>query len=350
MTSTATDELGRQSPDGIDLDALQTFLAEAVAGGLAGPLQGRLLTGGRSNPTYELNDGSSFWVLRRPPLGEILQSAHDMSRESRVIEAMATSQVPVATVVASCADDSIIGAPFYVMDKIEGFTLRTAKDTGNLTPAQRAGLADNMVRVLADLHEVDPDDVGLSTFGKPVGYLERQLKRWVRQWDTIKTREAPQLAELAARLEATMPELKYPGIVHGDYKIDNFMLDNADPTNILALLDWEMATLGDTLADVGQMVSFWDEPNGLHNPITAGATAHPGFPSAAEVVEKYATLRGIDVSAINWYVVFADFKLAVILEQIHARHLGGHTVGEGFESIGPMVVPILERALQRPIH
>jgi aminoglycoside phosphotransferase (APT) family kinase protein len=335
------------SPEGLDLSALSTYLRSALEGGLVGPLEARLIAGGRSNPTYELSDGYRSWVLRRPPLGGVLQSTHDMMRESRVLTALHHSAVPVATVVASCPDESVLGAPFYVMDKIEGRTLRTFDDTASLSSDERAALSQSMVDTLVTLHQIDPDEVNLSDFGRPAGYLERQLKRWVRQWDQVATREGQQVSELARRLEKSMPELRFPGIVHGDYKIDNLMLAPDDPSRILALLDWEMATLGDTLADLGQLISFWDEPEGLHNPITAGATAHPGFPLASEIVGVYAAQRKIKVEDIDWYIVFADFKLAVILEQIHSRHVAGHTVGEGFDDIGSMVVPLLDRALER---
>lgn len=326
---------------------LERYLADRIAGGFAGPLTARLIAGGRSNPTYELTDGQRAWILRRPPYGEILQSAHDVSREARVMGALAGTAVPVPTVVAHCEDDSVLGAPFYVMDKLEGRTYRTHEDTATLTPEQRRALTDSMVTTLVALHSIDPADVGLADWGRPEGYLERQVRRWHRQWHSIKTSERPEVDELVERLSASMPELRFPGIVHGDFKIDNLMVDHDEPSKILGLLDWEMSTLGDTLADLGILVSFWDEVGQLHNPITAGATAHEGFPTAAEVVAMYAERRGIAVDDLEWYVVFADFKIAVILEQIHHRHLKGTTVGDWFDDIGDMVGPLLERARDR---
>lgn len=335
------------SPDGIDLDVLTDYLGPRV-GGLNGPLQGTLIAGGRSNPTYELSDRSRAWILRRPPIGKVFAAAHDMSRESRVVSALQESPVPVARVVATCPDASVLGVPFYVMDKIDGRTLRTHADTASLTPEQRNDLSGSLVDLLIQLHSIDPADVGLEDFGRPNGYLERQLARWRRQWEEVSTRAmGGDLHELERRLSSSVPPLRYPGIVHGDYKIDNVMVSRDEPARILALLDWEMATIGDTLADLGQLISFWDEPGERHNPVTAGATAHIGFMSADDVLERYAAGRDVDPSVLEWYVVFADFKLAVILEQIHARHVAGHTVGDWFDDIGDMVEPIIAGALER---
>jgi aminoglycoside phosphotransferase (APT) family kinase protein len=328
----------------LDLGALRQWLAGAVEGQV-GELSARLIAGGRSNPTYELTDGERSWVLRRPPYGHILPSAHDMGREHRVLAALQGTGVPVPRVVGLCRDESVIGASFYVMDKLGGITLRTQQDTARLSPAQRGELADAMVEILVRLHQVDPAAVGLADWGRPQGYLERQLKRWRGQWEASMTRSRPQVEELLRRLSAGVPQSCYPGIVHGDFKVDNLMVDADDPTRVLGVLDWEMSTLGDTLTDLGILCSFWDEDGEFFNPITAGATALPGFPARREVVQKYASARGIDVSDLDWYMVFADFKIAVILEGIHARHLQGHTAGEDFEGVGDMVGPLLERAL-----
>lgn len=310
-------------------------------------LQSRLIAGGRSNPTYELTDGSRFWILRRPPVGHVLPTAHDMSREYRALTALYGTAVPVPRTVGLCDDTDLIGASFYVMDKLDGITLRTAEDTGRLTIVQRQELAQAAVLTLVALHEVDPADVGLADWGRPDGYLERQLKRWQRQWESSATSARPEVDELYARLTASTPDSRFPGIVHGDFKIDNLMVGRDDPTSILGLLDWEMSTLGDTLTDLGILCSFWDHEGEFFNPITAGATAMAGFPTRDEIVDAYASARGIDVTNLDWYLVFADFKIAVILEGIHARHLQGHTAGEDFEGVGAMVGPLLNRALER---
>ena len=336
-----------QSLDEATTARVRTWLADADAGPVGERLESRLIAGGRSNPTYELTDGTRSWILRRPPVGHVLPTAHDMGREYRALTALYGTNVPVPRTVGLCDDTALLGAPFYVMDKLDGITLRTPDDTGRLSPEQRRSLADAAIRTLVALHEVDPAAVGLSDWGRPDGYLERQLKRWLRQWESSATSPRAEVDELHARLTASMPATRFSGIVHGDFKIDNLMVERDDPTRIIGLLDWEMSTLGDTLADLGILCSFWDHQGEFFNPITAGATAMAGFPTRDELVEAYANARGVDVTDIDWYLVFADFKIAVILEGIHARHLQGHTAGEDFEGVGAMVGPLLNRALER---
>jgi aminoglycoside phosphotransferase (APT) family kinase protein len=250
-------------------------------------------------------------------------------------------------VVGLCEDERVLDVPFYVMERIDGRTLRTQDDTADLDQSQRAALTGSLLDTLVALHSVDPAEVGLQDFGRPDGYLARQIGRWARQWASVATRELHEVGELVERLTRSLPVTRHPGIVHGDYKIDNVMVGHDDPTRIVGVLDWEMATLGDTLADLGLLVSFWDEVGGFANPITAGATALPGFPTRDEVVEAYAARRGVDVDGLDWYVVFADLKVAVVLEQIHARHVRGETVGDWFDDVGDMVAPLLDRALER---
>ncbi|MFE4778385.1 phosphotransferase family protein [Streptomyces sp. NPDC056716] len=328
------------------LGALRRWLDANVDGG-AGELSVTPIAGGRSNPTYEVTDGRSFWVLRRPPFGHVLPSAHDMGREFRVQAALRDSGVPVPRLVGLCLDESIVGAPFYVMDRLDGITLRGRDDAARLTPVQRARLADRMVDTLVRLHEVDPGAIGLAGWGRPDGYLERQLRRWSDQWTASRTRPRPQVDTLLRRLTQTLPRDRHPGIVHGDFKLDNMLLDRADPARVLGVLDWEMSTLGDTLSDLGILCSFWDEAGELPNPISAGATALDGFPGRWYVVERYGAARGIDITDLDWYLVFADFKIAVILEGIHARHLQGHTSGARFEGLDAVVDALLDRALAR---
>lgn len=315
-----------------------------------GPVTANLIAGGRSNPTYEVTDGDRSWVLRRPPTGHVLATAHDMGREVRVLTALRDSAVPVPTVVGFCEDDSVIGAPFYVMERLDGITLRTAEDTARLDESQRAAVADALVDTLVALHGIGPGDVGLADWGRPDGFLERQLRRWRAQWHASATRERPQVDRLLDRLADTMPGAGLPGIVHGDFKIDNVMVAREDPTRIIGLLDWEMSTLGDTLTDLGILVSFWDEAGEPLNPITAGATALPGFPTREGVIARYAERRGIDTDDLAWYVVFADVKVAVILEGIHARHAQGHTAGSDFEGLDAAVDQLLQRAVDLADH
>jgi aminoglycoside phosphotransferase (APT) family kinase protein len=331
----------------LDLHALGAYLENFVGPAASGSLAATLIAGGRSNPTYAITDGERHWVLRHPPCGEYVKSGHDMGREVTAMIALQDSKVPVPNVVAFCEDTRVLGVPFYVMDRVDGRTYRTQVDTATLTEAHRAQLASGLVSTLADLHAIDPADVGLQDWGRPDGYLSRQLSRWGRQWTAVATTENPQVAELISRLGASLPITARTGIVHGDFKIDNLMFEKLDPSRILAVLDWEMSTLGDTMADVGLLISFWDEPGELHNPITKGATALPGFPRADDIVNLYAQRLGGDIDHLDWYVVFSDLKIAVILEQIHRRHLAGTTTGDGFDDIGQMVGPLLERALER---
>lgn len=332
--------------EGLDLVALRRWLEQATCVETAGDLSAWLVAGGRSNPTYELSDGSRYCVLRRPPYGHLLPTAHDVGREYRVMSALRGSAVPVPRMTGLCTDPDVIGAPFYVMDKLDGVTLRIQEDTARLTVDQRGQLADAMVETLVALHEVHPDSVGLADWGRAGGYLARQLDRWRRQWEASMTRPRPEVEQVLIRLTAALPQSHCPGIVHGDFKIDNVMVDRDTPTRIIGVLDWEMSTLGDTLTDLGILCSFWDQEGEFFNPITAGATALPGFPTREELVRQYVDARGIEVPDIDWYMVFADFKIAVILEGIHARHLRGHTAGEDFEGIGEMIGPLLGRALE----
>lgn len=344
--SASPDRAGNGVTTSLDLRALTGWLDRTVAGGVAGELTARLVAGGRSNPTYALGDGEREWILRRPPHGLVLPTAHDMGREYRVLTALADTAVPVPATVGICRDADVIGAPFYVMERLDGVTLRTREDTAELSVPQRRALSEAMVTTLAALHDVDPVAVGLGDWGRPDGYLRRQLDRWHRQWEASATRDRPEVTDLLQRLGAAVPDSSPAGIVHGDFKIDNMMVDRADPTRILGVLDWEMSTRGDPLADLGILASFWDQQGEDFNPISAGATALPGFAARDEVVARYAELRGVDVASITWYMVFADVKIAVILEGINARHRQGQTVGEGFEGIGEMVGSLLRRAWQ----
>jgi aminoglycoside phosphotransferase (APT) family kinase protein len=330
---------------GVDLVALRRFIDTADPPGTDGPLTSELISGGKSNLTYRIADGVRTWILRRPPLGLVLATAHDMDRECRMLRALADSPVPVPTVVAQQRTADVLDAPFYLMREVDGVVYRSREQVAALTPEQASRLGGALVDTLAELHTVDYRAVGLKVFGRPEAYLQRQVTRWLRQWDAAHLHDYPQVTELGRRLLRSLPSGGTPGIVHGDYRIDNVMVDRADPGRIVAVLDWEMSTLGDPLADLGILLCYWDEPGRPYNPVTGGLTAVPGFPGHAELVSRYAARRGRDLPDIDWYVVFADFKLAIILEQIHTRHAQGHTVGEGFDRVGEAVRPLLERAL-----
>jgi len=323
-------------PKGLDLLRLRGFLDRARPGLVAGPLSGELIQGGKSNLTYTVTDGATTWVVRRPPLGHVLSTAHDMSREFRVISALAGTRVPVPRTVALCDDPEVVGAPFYVMQFVEGTVYRTAGQAAALGRDRAHALALSLMDVLAHLHSVDPAAVGLADFGRPEGYLERQVRRWRKQLDASRSRELPGMDELHAGLAAGVPADGTAAIVHGDFRLDNAIVGPQD--QIAAVLDWEMATLGDPLADLGLSLVYWGlwlEPvgGGLFGQAPPAGT----LPSAAELAQRYAARRGIDLGALGWYLAFAYFKIAVILEGIHFRHLAGQTVGAGFDQVGEMV-------------
>jgi len=327
-------------------------LAKWMAGaGLAdlGELRGvQLIAGGRSNLTYRLDLDGGQIVLRRPPLGHVLPTAHDMSREYRVLTALQDTAVPVPQPLASCQDTEVVGAPFYLMRYVDGLVLRTMQDGELLTEQQAAELSDLLASMLATIHGVDTAAVGLDTFGRPEGYLARQLSRWQRQWELSNTREMPGYPELVARLTAGLPESAEGTLVHGDFRLDNTLVRLGHPATIAAVVDWEMSTLGDPLADLGLTLSYWADAGEGFPDINVGATvtALPGFYSRAEFADRYAELTGRDVSGIGYYIAFGYFKLAVVLEGIHARFVLGKTVGEGFEREGPAVPVLIARAHQ----
>ena len=299
-------------------------------------------------------------MLRRPPLGHVLPTAHDMSREFRVLSALADTPVPVAPLVAACTDDEVIGAPFYVMEHVPGVVLRTRADTKELTEAQAAGLSRCLADMMAAIHGVDVAAVGLGDLGRGAGYLRRQLDRWQRQWELSATREMPGYAQLVERLTAALPAEGDVTLVHGDFRLDNVLVTLSPRPRITAVVDWEMATLGDPLADLGLTLVYWTEdgeegwltpgpktgsPAGSRG-VSTDATASPGFWTRAEFAAEYARLTGRDVSRIGYYVAFGYFKLAVVLEGIHARYQQGKTVGEGFEQEGFAVPLLIARAHQ----
>jgi aminoglycoside phosphotransferase (APT) family kinase protein len=316
-----------------------------------GPLRGvTLIAGGRSNLTYRLDLDGAQLVLRRPPLGHVLPTAHDMTREYRVLTALQGTQVPVPRPVAICPDTEVIGAPFYLMQYVDGLVLRTPADGAILTPELAGELSELLAQTMATIHGVQIDEVGLTGFGRPDGYIARQLARWQRQWELSVTSERPGYDELVARLAEGLPESSEGTLVHGDFRLDNTLVNLGHPARIAAVVDWEMSTLGDPLADLGLTLSYWadtgDDKGFLDINVSAGITALPGFYSREQFADRYAELTGRDVSGIGYYVAFGYFKLAVILEGIYARYLQGKTVGEGFEREGPAVPVLIARAHQ----
>ncbi len=336
-------------PAGIDLAGVSRFFSESVPGGDA-PLDFELIAGGKSNLTYHVRATDGHWVLRRPPLGHVLPTAHDMAREFRVLSALADTGVPAPRPIALCQDTTFNGAPFYVMEFCEGLIVGEEMPPGfATTPDERRRMSLALVDTLVKLHAVDYNAAGLGDFGRPEGYLERQVRRWAEQWDRSETRPLPAIRELIRRLRAAIPQSPAPTIVHGDYRLGNMILDANDPGRVVAILDWEMATLGDPLSDLGYTLGYWGEPDDPPERVAVAPTTHvtvgPGFLTRAELVAEYARRSGRDVSNIEFYEVHALYKLACIAEGIHARFLKGETVGEGFEGYGERVEAVAALAL-----
>ncbi|MER5256573.1 MULTISPECIES: phosphotransferase family protein [unclassified Streptomyces] len=329
-------------PPGLDLDQLRGHLDRERPGLVGGPLTARLIEGGRSNLTYAVTDGATRWVVRRPPLGHVLATAHDMKREHRVISALHGTAVPVPTPLLLCEDDAVIGAPFYVMEFVDGTPYRTAEELAPLGAERTRAAVLGLVDTLVDLHSVDPQAVGLGDFGRPDGFLDRQLRRWGKQLDASRNRDLAGIDELHAALGRQLPVSPAATVVHGDYRLDNVLIGDDD--QIKAILDWEMSTLGDPLTDLGLLVMYSTRLQLPDSPISTTAGA-PGHPDAAELIERYAARSGRDVSAVSWYTAFAWFKLAVILEGIHYRYTLGQTVGAGFDRIGELVPVFIEHGL-----
>ncbi|GGY48309.1 phosphotransferase family protein [Streptomyces omiyaensis] len=329
-------------PPGLDPERLRRHLDRERPGLVAGPLEARLIEGGRSNLTYTVTDGTGRWVVRRPPLGHVLATAHDMKREHRVISALGGTAVPVPGTVLLCEDEEVLGAPFYVMEFVEGTPYRSASQLAPLGPERTRAAVLGLVDTLVDLHAVQPEAVGLGDFGRPEGFLDRQLRRWGKQLAASRGRELAGIEELHAALGRALPDSPAPTVVHGDYRLDNALVGEDD--RIRAVLDWEMSTLGDPLTDLGLLVMYSTPLDLPGSPISTTASA-AGHPSAAELVERYAARSGRDVSALSWYTAFAWFKLAVILEGIHYRYTLGQTVGAGFDRIGGLVPVFIEHGL-----
>lgn len=332
--------------EALDRDALTRWLADHVDSADAGPIDVEIVAGGRSNLTFFVTQGGQRWVLRRPPLGALLPSAHDMRREFTVLEALQDSDVPVPAVRALCEDPAIIGAPFYLMDRVPGRILRDDSDTSGLTLEQRADLSHQLVGVLARIHAVDVRAAGLADFGRPDGFVARQVRRWTQQWERSRTRDLPAMDRLAERLAASVPARSGSALVHGDYRLDNVLFETAPTLGPTAVLDWEMSTLGDPLADLGLLMVYWPDPDDPYPPpsVAPQLTGLPGFLTRQEMAEAYSRATGADLRDLSFYVVLGYFKLAIILEGIHGRYLKGRTLGEGFDQLGNEVPKLVDRA------
>jgi len=331
------------SPPGLDLDRVLPWFREHVEAvdGLTGSIVGH----GRSNITYRLENDGRSWVLRRPPLSHVQVTAHDMGREFRILSALAPTGFPAPKPIAFCDDVSVNDAPFYIMEYVDGFVPVDPNEVKRrFDESQRRKIGEELVDVLVRLHAFVPSEIGLDGFGKPQGYLERQVRRFSQQLEDIRYRETPELDELARRLPKAIPPERAPGIVHGDYRLDNAILD--DKGHIIAVLDWEMCTLGDSLADLGVLQMYWSRGSSQEIAIAGMPVMNlPGFPSWEDAATRYSEKSGHDLSGIDFYMVLAHFRLGVILENMYKRFLGGGTVGAGFEAIGQQARLLGQRGL-----
>ncbi|MGB0435428.1 MAG: phosphotransferase family protein [Mycobacterium sp.] len=331
--------------DGLDLAALDRHLREA---GIprSGGLRAELIAGGRSNLTFLVFDDASRWVLRRPPLHGVTPSAHDMAREYRVVAALADTPVPVAPAVTVRNDDSVLGAPFQMVEYVPGRVVRHSAELEALGDrATIESCVDALIKVLADLHSVDPDAVGLGDFGRPSGYLERQVRRWGSQWELVKNDGDPcdeDVRKLHAQLAQAIPPQSRTAIVHGDYRIDNTILDADDPTKVVAVLDWEMSTLGDPLSDAALMCVY-RHPT-FHLVHADAAWASELIPGPDELAQKYSRAAGQPLDHWDFYMALAYFKLAIIGAGIAYRaRVGG--AAEDIDKVGEAVAPLIAAGL-----
>lgn len=332
---------------GIAVERVTDWLAANIEGATA-PFRFDLIVGGRSNLTFRVTDAAGVqFVLRRPPTGRVLATAHDMEREHRIITAVGRTDVPVPRTLGLCTDEAVNGAPFYVMEFVEGEVLDSV-DKADLLPLDaRRSACEHLIDVLADLHAADVDDIGLGDLARREGYVERQIKRWSTQWENSKTREIPAIEEVARHLAENVPEQHGVAIAHGDYRFGNCLVDVADG-RVAAVLDWELCTLGDPLADLGYLGVYWvaADGEGRHN----DPTAAPGFMSYAEIVSRYADRTGRDVSNIDYYVAFSSWRLAVISEGVYARYLhgamGDQNDPEALELVRVGTIDLADKALE----
>lgn len=332
----------------LDLLKLEPYLRRQFPGD-AGPLLVRQFPSGHSNLTYSLSLGAREFVLRRPPFGSKVKSAHDMSREFRALSKLHSVYSPAPEVLLYCDDDSVIGAHFYVMKPIHGIILRRLVPPGlNFSAEMARRLSESFVDNLIRLHRVDYAAVGLSDLGKPEGYLERQVRGWIERYHGSKTHDYPEVEKIAAWMQQHMPATGGVSLIHNDYKYDNVVLDSTDITTIVGVLDWEMCTIGDPLSDLGTTLAYWvdaTDPEELQKN-RWGPTNVPGSLTRAELVHRYAQKTGSDPSQIALYLAFARFKLAVIVQQIYYRYHQGLTKDERFASMPAMIQMLLRASLR----
>jgi aminoglycoside phosphotransferase (APT) family kinase protein len=342
---------GVREGEALDGDVILAFLKERIDG-IKGPLDIQQFPSGFSNLTYLVRAGGKEYVLRRPPFGKKAVSAHDMGREYRVLSALHPVFPYCPKPVAYTDDESIMGSPFYVMERIEGIILRRSLPSGfSLSPEQAEKLCQNMVDLHCDLHRLDYKAVGLETFGKPEGYVKRQVRGWSGRYRDSKTPDVPDFEEVIGWLEENSPaDTAFPCIIHNDYKFDNLVLDPEDPLKIIGVLDWEMTTIGDPLMDLGSSLAYWvtrDDPEEMQLLVTQ-PTLLEGMITRRRIVDRYAQRSGRDIGNFDFYYAFGIFRLAVIAQQIYYRFYHGQTKDKRFASLG-FGVTIFDKVAKRVI-
>ena len=298
---------------------------------LAPPLTFTLIAGGRSNLTFRVEDAAGHaWALRRPPLHHVLPTAHDMSREYRLMHSLGPAGIPVPVTVGLCTDESVNERPFYVMEFVEGHILRSAPEAeAAFDEATRRGIGDHMADTLAALHDVEPGAVGLGDLGRHEGYIERQLKRWRGQYDQMQVEGVDHdglVDRVSDDLARRIPKQQRTSVVHGDYRMDNVVL--AGDGSVRAILDWEICTLGDPLADLGLLMVYWADPTDQMAVLGLSPTTAKGFSTRAEVLERYGSASDLDISSIGYYIAFGYWKLGCILPGVYARYVAGAGAGD----------------------
>ena len=331
---------------GLDLPRVTAWLVEQVPG-LVPPLEFTRVGEGQSNLTFRVEDaGGRSIVVRRPPLGEILASAHDVSREYRILTGLASAAARVPRTFALCTDTDVTGAPFYAMEHVDGLVLSRVETAELLAPAARAAVGRDLAATLAGFHALDVDELGLGDLRRPESLVSRQLRRWRRQWDASKTRELPLIDELADRFAAELPEERESVLVHGDYHLGNALVGPAG--DVRAVLDWELCSVGDPMADVGLLVAYWNEfgagGSGRGGLFREPVTALPGFPTASELVDEYARAAGREASGLGFWVAFAYWKVAIIVEGVYRRWLIDPANGTDAGTLQPAVGRLAELA------
>jgi aminoglycoside phosphotransferase (APT) family kinase protein len=308
-------------------------------------VRAELIAGGKSNLTYRLLSPAGELILRRPPSGSILPTAHDMKREVRVQRALAGTAVPVPAIILSDAG-ALLGVPFYIMAKVPGLVIRDVMPEGFATAhAEREALGYALADCLAALHRVDPAEVGLGDFGRPDGFTERQVSRWLRQWEASADAPAPAVAALGGRLLASIPASPAATIAHGDYRLDNCIIDDRDPSRVRAVLDWELSTLGDPLTDLGMLLFYWEAGRRVAPTLVPDVVGLPGFPSGSDLARRWAESTGLPIDDLDWYLAFAHFKFAVITQGIKMRVKAGVMAGQDFGDLTAAVVDTAEAGL-----